>query len=207
MSDTSGYGNNGSMWRSGAVRELDHDPTPAPSCFPEGSFCRAFLSEEARVIAEKEALPRLEWYNVFVGDLFCKALVDAQLSKTQSLEEASKKISIAASIDAMGRQAFYTLAATSGEMAYIVKSADSYELTAAVACYAIESFLAGSIPMAVYTCPICLIQNWRYTEFYLCLRVLESKLYRQSLCLKSRKASYESRGCGEHVRKRICRGH
>ena len=80
MSDTSGYGNNGSMWRSGAVRELDHDPTPAPSCFPEGSFCRAFLSEEARVIAEKEALPRLEWYNVFVGDLFCKALVDAQLS-------------------------------------------------------------------------------------------------------------------------------
>jgi hypothetical protein len=68
------------------------------------------------------------------------------LSKTQSLEEASKKISIAASIDAMGRQAFYTLAATSGEMAYIVKSADSYELTAAVACYAIESFLAGSIP-------------------------------------------------------------
>lgn len=74
------------------------------------------MSEEARVIAEKEALPRLEWYNVFVGDLFCKALVDAQLSKTQSLEEASKKISIAASIDAMGRQAFYTLAATSGEM-------------------------------------------------------------------------------------------
>ena len=60
--------------------------------------------------------------------------------------------------------------------------------------------------MAYTTCPICLIQNWRYTEFYLCLRVLESKLHRQSLCLKSRKASYESRGCGEHVRKRICRG-
>lgn len=42
---------------------------------------------------------------------------------------------------------------TSGEMAYIVKSADSYELTAAVACYAIESFLAGSIPNGVYNLP------------------------------------------------------
>ena len=92
----------------------------------------------------------------------------------------------------MGRQAFYTLAATSGEMAYIVKSADSYELTAAVACYAIESFLAGSIPNGVYNLPDLLDP--------------ELAIY-GILSLKSRKASYESRGCGEHVRKRICRGH
>ena len=49
------------------------------------------MSEEARNIAKNEAVPRLEWYNAFAGDLFLKALVDAQLSKTRNLDEASKK--------------------------------------------------------------------------------------------------------------------
>lgn len=153
MSDAAGYGNNGSVWCDGAVCELDHTPVRAPSCFPGGTSCRAFLSEEARNIAKNEAVPRLEWYNAFAGDLFLKALVDAQLSKTRNLDEASKKISLAASIDAVGKRPFYILAAISGENAYIVRTTDSYELTAAVACYAAERLLAGIIPNGVFNLP------------------------------------------------------
>lgn len=158
-----GYGQALAAWQDGAVRpgalRVTED-TPLPF-FPDPVTVQPYLSTEAQRLARVLGARRVEWHTVFPGARARLVLARwrAQPPTTPStVEQAGAELISAAELDLAGRSPYYVItvraegSTAEGEphrATAVLRTADSYRLTAAVAVTAVEQVLAGGIAPGV----------------------------------------------------------
>ncbi|MES9537726.1 saccharopine dehydrogenase NADP-binding domain-containing protein [Actinomadura sp. NPDC000600] len=124
----------------GALRPAERVALPH---FPGRVSVYPYLSRETERLARALELAEIEWWGVFDGDRTLQALSGAGGKEPA---RAAEDLELAAGLDALGRRPYFQLVFDLDGRVLIVRSADSYELTAALAAKATRAAAAGRVP-------------------------------------------------------------
>ncbi|MGW0519503.1 saccharopine dehydrogenase NADP-binding domain-containing protein [Crossiella sp. NPDC003009] len=158
------YGQALAAWQDGAVRpgalRVTED-TRLPF-FPDPVTVQPYLSTEAQRLARTLGAARVEWHTVFPGPRARMSLARwrAEPPTTPStVDRAVTDLVTAAEVDLAGRSPYYVITVraegrtadgTPHRATAVLRTEDSYRLTATVAVAAVEQVLAGAIPPGVH---------------------------------------------------------
>lgn len=146
MASGTGYGLSGALWRDGAVvaGALTVREDTEVAFFPGRVTAQPFLPEEAVRAATAVGAARAVWWNVFVGDGLRSALGSLR-GRDTDLAEAVRRVRRGADLDAAGREPFHLLVCSVDDRTIVLRTTDSYRLTAAVAAHTVSAVLAGTV--------------------------------------------------------------
>lgn len=162
LSALDGFGTPGAVWAkdcvlAGAAPALENAEIPG---FPGRVHAQPFLSREMERIAGALGLAGAEWYNVTPSPLIPEAIARAcgRLEGGENLAEAVAELVRIADLEMAGRAPYYVMAA---EMAgrrqgraasrrVVLRAADSYRLSGAVAALAALHLLEGKTAAGMY---------------------------------------------------------
>ncbi|NBE99313.1 hypothetical protein FE391_16595 [Nonomuraea sp. KC401] len=134
-------------WRDGG--KVARALTPAHDVelpyFPGPVTAYPYLSVEAERVAAELGLAEARWYNVMTGD---RVLAGA------STATSAAELARVAELELAGRTPYYVLlfqlTGAHGTSTLVVRTADSYALTAAVTAHAARAVLAGDVPAGLH---------------------------------------------------------
>ncbi|TDE47224.1 hypothetical protein E1295_22960 [Nonomuraea mesophila] len=113
--------------------------------FPGPVTAYPYLSAEAERVAAELGLAEARWYNVITGD---------RVLATASTATSAAEVARVAELELAGRTPYYVLlfqlTGAHGTSTLVVRTADSYALTAAVTAHAARAVLAGDVPAGLH---------------------------------------------------------
>ncbi|WP_246179116.1 saccharopine dehydrogenase NADP-binding domain-containing protein [Actinomadura decatromicini] len=124
----------------GALRPAENVVLPH---FPGRVSAYPYLSAETRRLARTLELAEVEWWGVFDGERTLRALSGA---RDREVEQAAEDLELAARLDALGRRPYFQLVFDMDGRVLVVRAADGYELTAALAATTTRAVAAGRVP-------------------------------------------------------------
>ncbi|WP_246236398.1 saccharopine dehydrogenase NADP-binding domain-containing protein [Actinomadura chibensis] len=124
----------------GALRPAENVVLPH---FPGRVSAYPYLSGETQRLARTLDLAEVEWWGVFDGERTLRALSGA---RDKEIGQAAEDLELAARLDALGRRPYFQLVFDLDGRVLVVRAADSYELTAALAATATRAVAAGRVP-------------------------------------------------------------
>lgn len=153
------FGAAGAAWRDGAHRSRALTPAEDVEVpgFDDRVGVQPFLSLEAERVAADLGLRDLDSYHVHPGTAVRATLatVPAAHQAGTSMAELIGRILRAAQVDLIGRTPYYRMIFTltdpsGGQRSLLLRSPDSYRLTAAVGACTVQQILESAVPAGVH---------------------------------------------------------
>ncbi|SDL60765.1 saccharopine dehydrogenase NADP-binding domain-containing protein [Nonomuraea jiangxiensis] len=124
----------------GALRPAERVALPH---FPGRVSAYPYLSRETERLARTLGLAEVEWWGVFDGERTLRALSGAG---DRDAERVAGDLELAARLDGLGRRPYFQLVFDLDGRVLLVRAADGYELTAALAATATREVATGRVP-------------------------------------------------------------
>lgn len=154
------YGESRAAWRdgrrvAGVLRTEDNVDLPF---FPQPVTVHPLLTSEAERLAAGTGLSELSWFTVFPGTAQVRAVL-GMLSASPpidatALANAADRVMRAAALDLSGRAPYFLMVFSfegpAGDQAAVLRTSDSYGLTATVGALASAALLAGDVPAGLH---------------------------------------------------------